>query len=157
MWTVKEKTAPRRLRPALITVNLHRHSHQKYHPGIFLFTSCRSSSVTFNLCKYLPFENLSFPHLSLNKSAPVFLLQSSFHHLLLPIPWLGSFPSKPPFSALQFFLPGRGISTFPRQIKALGAQGIAGHIPGEGHCVWKSNQNLPSRTVWLSLKAKQSA
>lgn len=113
MWTLREKKAPSRLRPALITVNLQRHSHQKYHPGIFLFTSCRSSSVTFNLYKHLPFENLSFPHLSLNKSPPVFLLHSSFCQLLLAIPCLGSFPSQP-FSPLwSFSLPERGTSAFP--------------------------------------------
>lgn len=92
----EQKESPSRLSPALITVNLQRHSHQKYHPGIFLFTSCRSSSVTFNLCKYLPFANLAFPQ-QITSSAPTaqqFLVappERAGELFLAPVP-LSSFP-----------------------------------------------------------------
>lgn len=130
MWTLREKKTPSRLSLVLITVNLQRRSRRKYHSGIFLFTSCRSSSVTFNLYKYLPFENIAFPHLCFNKSPPLHILHSSFCQLLpdysltqragelsFPNPsptFPGFFPSWGPTSVLR-------ISAW--QTRSLGGQG----------------------------------
>lgn len=128
MWTLREKRAPSRLSPALITVNLQRHSHQKYHPGIFLFTSCRSSSVTFNLCKYLPFENLAFTQQITFSAhtAQQFLpasprlvppKESRGLLLLIPSPPFAVFPSWGPTPAL-------GVSALPWQTRTLGARAV---------------------------------
>lgn len=121
MWTRREKKAPSRLSPALITANLQIHSHQKYHPGIFLFTSCRSCSVTFNLCKYLPFENLAFPHLSLHKSPLLFYCSyctAASVSLFLASPPQGVLPPRSPFHFTVFSSqnpPVVGISAYSDQ------------------------------------------
>lgn len=149
MWSLREKEAPGRLSPVLITVNLQKHLHQKYHPGIFLFTSCRSSSVTFNLCKYLPFEKswfLSSFSLQITSALLLHILLSSFFQPLTNNCWVGlSQPCSPSHSSS--FLQYWGLPALPWRATILGGQGCHRHVPSCVLCIQKTNQNLPNWMV----------
>lgn len=111
MWTLREKTAPSKLRPALIAVNLQRTFTSEISPWHFPVYQ-----LQIKLCNIQSLWVLALWKPLLPSSLPQQITSCSCQ-LLPAIPCLGSFPSKPLSQLWSFSFLGGEYQLSPEKLK----------------------------------------